>query len=286
MEKMPASKATTTLTTIVGMTLTLVFIGILSIIAMLGSRWEKQLRQEVRIQVYFQRDLDPTVLKSARTTVDTDEAVEEARYLDPKTEAENLEETLGEDFIDFLGYVPLPPAMDVKVKSNYGTSEMLHLLAKRLDDVAGVSEVVWQNNLLSKIENTIRKLFYPLLALSAICFFIALALINNTVRLTVFGRRFLIRNMQLVGAKPRFIRRPFIKQGLLLGISSGFLAHAIIMGGLALLKSYSPEASISLTLEFIALMGAGLTIIGGLLGVVSTALAVNRYLKLDLSRLH
>lgn len=286
MEKMPASQATTTLTTIVGMTLTLVLIGILSVFAMLGSRWEKQLRQEVRIQVYFQRDLDPTVLKSALTAVETDDAVEEARYLDPKTEAEKLEETLGEDFIDFLGYVPLPPAMDVKVRSNYGTSEMLPLLSKRLDDVAGVSEVVWQNNLLSKIENTIRRLFYPLLALSAICFFIALALMNNTVRLTVFARRFLIRNMQLVGAEPSFIRRPFIKQGLLLGISSGFLSLAIIMGGLTLLKSYSPEASISLTLEFIALMGAGLTTIGGLLGVVSTTLAVNRYLRLDLSRLH
>lgn len=286
MEKMPASQATTTLTTIVGMTLTLVLIGLLSVVAMLGSRWEKQLRQEVRIQVYFQRDLDPTVLKSALTAVETDEAVEDARYLDPQTEAEKLEETLGEDFIDFLGYVPLPPAMDVKVRSNYGTSEMLPLLAKRLDDVAGVSEVVWQNNLLSKIEKTIRRLFYPLLALSAICFFIALALMNNTVRLTVFARRFLIRNMQLVGAKPSFIRRPFIKQGLLLGISSGFLSLAIIMGGLTLLKSYSPEASISLTLEFIALMGAGLTTIGGLLGVISTTLAVNRYLRLDLGRLH
>ena len=286
MEKMPASQATTTLTTIVGMTLTLVLIGLLSVVAMLGSRWEKQLRQEVRIQVYFQRDLDPTVLKSALTAVETDEAVEDARYLDPQTEAEKLEETLGEDFIDFLGYIPLPPAMDVKVRSNYGTSEMLPLLAKRLDDVAGVSEVVWQNNLLSKIENTIRRLFYPMLALSAICFFIALALMNNTVRLTVFARRFLIRNMQLVGAKPSFIRRPFIKQGLLLGISSGFLSLAIIMGGLTLLKSYSPEASISLTLEFIALLGSGLTTIGGLLGVISTTLAVNRYLRLDLGRLH
>ena len=286
MEKMPTSQATTTLTTIVGMTLTLVLIGLLSVVAMLGSRWEKQLRQEVRIQVYFQRDLDPTVLKSALTAVETDEAVEDARYLDPQTEAEKLEETLGEDFIDFLGYVPLPPAMDVKVRSNYGTSEMLPLLAKRLDDVAGVSEVVWQNNLLSKIENTIRRLFYPMLALSAICFFIALALMNNTVRLTVFARRFLIRNMQLVGAKPSFIRRPFIKQGLLLGISSGFLSLAIIMGGLTLLKSYSPEASISLTLEFIALLGSGLTTIGGLLGVISTTLAVNRYLRLDLGRLH
>jgi cell division transport system permease protein len=129
MERLPASQATTTLTTIVGMTLTLVLIGLLSVVAMLGSRWEKQLRQEVRIQVYFQRDLDATLLRTALASVETDEAVEEARYLDPQSEAEKLEVTLGEDFIDFLGYVPLPPAMDVKVRENWGTSDKLPILS-------------------------------------------------------------------------------------------------------------------------------------------------------------
>ena len=286
MERMPASQATTTFTTIVGMTLTLVLVGLLAVVAMVGSRWERQLRQEVRIQVYFQRDLDEAVLRSAITAVETDEAVEEARYLDPKLEAEKLEETLGEDFIEFLGYVPLPPAMDVKVRSIWGTSEKLPQLAERLNELNGVSEVVWQNHLLGKIENTIRRLFYPLLGLSVVCFLIALALMNNTVRLTVFSRRFLIRNMQLVGAKPSFIRRPFIKQGLILGVTSGFLSLAIIMAGLTLLRSYSPGASITLTIEFISAMAGGLVLIGGLLGIISTTLAVNRYLRLDIGQLH
>ena len=286
MEKMPASQATTTLTTIIGMTLTLVLVGMLAVVAMLGSRWEKQLRQEVRIQVYFQRDLDNTILKTALASVESDVAVEEARYLDPKSEAEKLEETLGEDFIDFLGYVPLPPAMDVRVRGKWGTSDKLPAIADRINDIPGVSEVVWQNNLLAKIEKTILKLFYPLVSFAGICFLIALALMNNTVRLTVYARRFLIRNMQLVGAKPGFIRKPFIKQGVILGVTSGFLSLALIMGGLTLLKSYSPEASISLTTEFIGVMTAGLTLTGGLLGIVSTTLAVNRYLRLDLGKLH
>ena len=286
MEKMPASQATTTLTTIVGMTLTLVLMGMLAVVALLGSRWEKQLRQEVRIQVYFQRDLGNAILKTALASVESDVAVEEAKYLDPNSEAEKLEETLGEEFIDFLGYVPLPPAMDVKVRGEWGTSDKLPALADRINDIPGVSEVVWQNNLLAKIEKTILKLFYPLVSFAGICFLIALALMNNTVRLTVYARRFLIRNMQLVGAKPSFIRRPFIKQGVLLGVTSGFLSLALIMGGLTLLKSYSPEASISLTTEFIGVMTAGLTLTGGLLGIVSTTLAVNRYLRLDLGKLN
>ena len=286
MEKMPASQATTTLTTIVGMTLTLVLMGMLAVVALLGSRWEKQLRQEVRIQVYFQRDLGNAILKTALASVESDVAVEEAKYLDPNSEAEKLEETLGEEFIDFLGYVPLPPAMDVKVRGEWGTSDKLPALADRINDIPGVSEVVWQNNLLAKIEKTILKLFYPLVSFAGICFLIALALMNNTVRLTVYARRFLIRNMQLVGAKPSFIRKPFIKQGVLLGVTSGFLSLALIMGGLTLLKSYSPEASISLTTEFIGVMTAGLTLTGGLLGIVSTTLAVNRYLRLDLGKLN
>ena len=283
---MPASQATTTLTTIVGMTLTLVLMGMLAVVALLGSRWEKQLRQEVRIQVYFQRDLGNAILKTALASVESDVAVEEAKYLDPISEAEKLEETLGEEFIDFLGYVPLPPAMDVKVRGEWGTSDKLPALADRINEIPGVSEVVWQNNLLAKIEKTILKLFYPLVSFAGICFLIALALMNNTVRLTVYARRFLIRNMQLVGAKPSFIRKPFIKQGVLLGVTSGFLSLALIMGGLTLLKSYSPEASISLTTEFIGVMTAGLTLTGGLLGIVSTTLAVNRYLRLDLGKLH
>ena len=286
MEKMPASQATTTLTTIVGMTLTLVLVGMLAVIAMLGSRWEKQLRQEVRIQVYFQRDLDNAILKTALASVESDVAVEDAKYLDPKSEAEKLEKNLGEDFIDFLGYVPLPPAMDVKVRGDWGTSDKLPALADRINDIHGVSQVVWQNNLLAKIEKSILKLFYPIVSFAGICFLIALALMNNTVRLTVYARRFLIRNMQLVGAKPSFIRKPFIKQGVILGVTSGFLSLALIMCGLTLLKSYSPEASISLTPEFVGILTASLTLIGGLMGIVSTTLAVNRYLRLDLGKLH
>lgn len=268
------------------MTLTLVLIGLLSVVALLGARWEKQLRQEVRIQVYFQRDIDESLLKSAILSVTTDKAVEAGEYLDPKSEAENLEQELGEDFIDFLGYVPLPPAMNVKVKPEFGRSEELELLEARLNEVPGVSDVVWQSGLLGKIEATIDRLMLPLAGLVIVCLFIALALMNNTVRLTVFSRRFLIRNMQLVGAKPSFIRKPFINQGLILGITSGLLAFALLMGGLAGLKAYAFESAILLSGEIVVIIAAVLIALGGLLGIISTTLAVNRYLHLDIGRLH
>lgn len=284
--RLPASQATTTFTTVVGMTLTLVLIGMISVISFLGARWEKQLRQEVRMQVYFIRDLDIETLNKALAIVETDEAVAEAIYIDPKVAAEKLEQDLGESFVEFLGYIPLPPAMDVRLKSKFGNSGMLVEIANRLENVDGVAEVIWQDELLVKIEKTINKLMLPLLALAGICLFIALALMNNTVRLTVFARRFLIRNMQLVGARPGFIRRPFLHQGLVLGISSGLLSFAIIVLALSFFKG--PLGSTAFLLEpiYLIYIAAGLTFIGGGLGVLSTALAVNRYLRLDVGQLH
>lgn len=284
--RLPASQATTTFTTVVGMTLTLVLIGMISVISFLGARWEKQLRQEVRMQVYFMRDLDIETLNKALAIVETDKAVAEAIYIDPKVAAEKLEQDLGESFVEFLGYIPLPPAMDVRLKSKFGNSGKLVEIATRLENVDGVAEVIWQDELLAKIEKTINKLMLPLFALAGVCLFIALALMNNTVRLTVFARRFLIRNMQLVGAKPRFIRRPFLNQGLVLGISSGLLSFALIVLALSFLKG--PLGSTAFLLEplYLIYIAAGLTFLGGFLGVLSTALAVNRYLRLDVGQLH
>ncbi len=284
--RLPASQATTTFTTVVGMTLTLVLIGLISVISLLGARWEKQLRQEVRMQVYFMSDLDNETLNKALAIVETDQAVAEAIYIEPQAAAEKLEQDLGESFVEFLGYIPLPPAMDVRLKSEFGNSDKLMEIADRLENVLGVAEVVWQDKLLAKIEKTINKLMLPLVAMAGLCLFIALALMNNTVRLTVFARRFLIRNMQLVGAKPGFIRKPFVSQGFALGVSSGLLSFALITVVLSLLKG--PLGSTAFLLEPLSLMyiAFGLTFIGGVLGVLSTAFAVNRYLRLDVGQLH
>ena len=284
--RLPASQATTTFTTVVGMTLTLVLIGLISVVSFLGSRWEKQLRQEVRIQVYFLRDLDTETLHTALALVETDEAVAEANYIDPEEAAKKLEIDLGESFIEFLGYVPLPPAMDVRIRPMYGNSEKLSEAVVRMEDIVGVADVVWQDQLLAKIEKTLDRLMIPLISLAGICLLIALALMNNTVRLTVFAKRFLIRNMQLVGARSRFIRRPFLKQGFLLGVTSGLLAFAFVVTALALLKGPLGTSAILLEYKTLSILAGGLIFLGGGLGVISTALAVNRYLRLDVSKLH
>ena len=280
------AQITTAITTTVGMSLTLLLIGLLIAIGWIGYHWEQELRQEARVQVYFQRDIESSVLETAHEMLRTDPGVESISYIDAATASRDLEIKLGESFIDFLGYVPLTDVMDVRMRPEASTVEALAVAVERMESIAGVSEVVWQSELLGQIEAAVDRLIWSLAGLAGLFLLVAIALMNNTIRLTVFARRFLIKTMQLVGAHPQAIRAPFLRQGLLFGIISGALAFVVINGILSLvhlqnasvLEPFGPSALGGLLLI--------LVLLGAFLGVGSTAFAVNRFLKKRLDTLH
>jgi len=276
------AQLTTQFTTIVGMSLTLFLMALIGLGWLFGHHATVQLRQQVHVQVYLQRDLDAGAVETARLAVASDLAVAAASYLDPEEAAAELEEELGESFVAFLGYVPLPPVIDVRILPAQAHAEALAEAATRFDALPGVADVVWQGDLLSNIEATINRLTPPLLVVAFVCLMVAMALLNNTIRLTIFARRFLIRSMQLIGARPRLVRRPFLIQGLMLGLASGVFSFAGIVGLLAMLK---PHVG-ALDPTFLAVAGGSLVGAGALLGTVFSGVAVNRYLRADLSQLH
>ena len=276
------AQLTTQFTTIVGMSLTLFLMALIGLGWLFGHHATVQLRQQVHVQVYLQRDLDASAVETARLAVASDPAVAAASYLDPEEAAAELEEELGESFVAFLGYVPLPPVIDVRILPAQAHAEALAEAATRFDALPGVADVVWQGDLLSNIEATINRLTPPLLVVAFVCLMVAMALLNNTIRLTIFARRFLIRSMQLIGARPRLVRRPFLIQGLMLGLASGVFSFAGVVGLLAMLK---PHVG-ALDPTFLAVAGGSLVGAGALLGTVFSGVAVNRYLRSDLSQLH
>jgi cell division transport system permease protein len=281
-----ASQITTAVTTTVGMTLTLLMMGLLIVMAYLGSQWEKQLRQEARVQVFFQRELDATLLESARETLRTDPSVERVSYLDAATASRELELELGESFVDFLGYIPLADVMDIQMKGAWSTTEELTLAVERMEQIPGVEEVVWQKALLQQIESTLDRLFWPLLGLALVFLLAAIALINNTIRLTVYARRFIIKTMQLVGAHPQSIRNPFIRQGLLYGVLSASLAFASINGLLFAVQWHNTSLAAFFSPLTLLILWGILLVLGATLGGISTAVAVNRFLRKRLDSLH
>ena len=276
------AQLTTQFTTIVGMSLTLFLMALIGLGWLFGHHATVQLRQQVHVQVYLQRDLGANAVETARLAVASDPAVAAASYLDPEEAAAELEEELGESFVAFLGYVPLPPVIDVRILPAQAHAEALAEAATRFDALPGVADVVWQGDLLSNIEATINRLTPPLIVVAFVCLMVAMALLNNTIRLTIFARRFLIRSMQLIGARPRLVRRPFLIQGLMLGLASGVFSFAGVVGLLAMLKPHIG----ALDPTFLAIAGGSLVGAGALLGTVFSGVAVNRYLRADLSQLH
>ena len=283
---LPGSRLTTAITTTVGMTLTLVMVGTIAVLALLGRTWERQLRQEARVQVYFEVEGDTAALAWAQEALRTDPAITDARFLDPETASRELEKDLGESFVDFLGYVPLPPVYDLTVHHDHASTDSMAVLVKRLQGIPGVADVVWQEELLGSIEATLRRLYVPLGAVALLFLLVAVALINNTIRMTVFARRFTIKTMQLVGAHPRTIRAPFLQQGAGYGAISGLLAFAVVMGLLAVFRAQAGNLGTTLVPQSVALLAGLLVVTGVGIGLISTTVAVNRYLRKRAEDLH
>ena len=276
------AQLTTQLTTVVGMSLTLFLLGMLGLAGLLGRWATVQLRQQVHVQVYLQRELTPGQIDAARLSIAADPSVAQANYLDPDHAAAELESELGESFVSFLGYVPLPPVVDVMVRPESAHPDSLQRAVDRFESVSGVADVAWHQDLLEDIYRTLNAWMPFMWGGAVLGLLVALALLNNTIRLTVFARRFLIRNMQLVGAKPSMVRRPFLMQGMLLGSTSGLLAFS---GTLGLLTWFQGQLGI-LSYAWIGAMAGMFVFAGGLLGAGFSSVAVNRYLRADLSQLH
>ena len=280
------AQITTAVTTTVGMSLTLLLIGLLIVIGFLGVHWEQQLRQEARVQVFFQREVDANVLLESKELLRTDPAVESVTFIEAEAASADLEAQLGESFVDFLGYVPLSDVMDLRMKPDWSTTTELKAAVSRMEQIPGISEVVWQSELLEQIEQTIERLVVPLAGLALLFMFAAFALMNNTIRLTIFARRFVIKTMQLVGAHPRAIRSPFIQQGVFYGLISGGIAFCAVNGILSLVTFQNTALLEPFSLIYLVILFVILTFIGGVFGGVSTAIAVNRFLRSRLDRLH
>ena len=197
-----------------------------------------------------------------------------------------MKEELGEDFINFLGDNPLPPSIDVYLYAGFTSPDSVAKIEKYVLEYPFVKEVYYQESLLFLINENVKKISLFLLVISSFLFLIALTIINNTIRLSIYSRRFIIRTMQLVGATRGFIRRPFILQSAFHGLLAALLAMSLLMGLLYLIeKEFFMMFSFEST-NLLILLGASLIILGVLINIISTYFSVNRYLSISEDKLY
>jgi cell division transport system permease protein len=187
---------------------------------------------------------------------------------------------LGEDFVTFLGHNPLTPSIDLYLKAEYANTDSIRLFIQKITAEKAVQEVVYQESLIDMINKNIRIIGLVILGITALLLIIAVALINNTIRLAIYSQRFLIKSMQMVGATRSFIRKPFIGYGILHGLVGAIIAVLLLIGTIFLAQREIPELEMLKDWFEFSIIFVIILVLGILIAGISTYFAVTKYLRL------
>jgi cell division transport system permease protein len=274
------------ITSIISITLVLYMLGLLGLIILHGSKLSDWVRENISVTVLLKDDVSDEMVLNFRQRLEQTGYVRASRYITREEAATELTNDLGEDFIQFLGYNPLPPTIDLQLKSDYANTDSIAKIERRLIANRIVKEVVYQKSMINEVNDNIRKVTIVILGFSLILLLIAIILINNTIRLSVYARRFIIRSMQLVGATESFIRRPFILRSMLHGTYAGLLSIALLVGTLWIAQQKIPELQqLQDVKQFGSFFGL-ILLLGVLLSAASTFFAVRRFLRMKSDSLY
>jgi cell division transport system permease protein len=273
-------------TLVMSVSLVLFLLGVLGLILINAKELSDYFRESLSFSVMLDDEAKEADIRMLQKDLDAKKYVKSTEYISKDAAAAKMKEDLGEDFINFLGDNPLPPSIDVYLYAGYTSPDSVAKIEKYVLEYPFVKEVYYQESLLFLINENVKQISLFLLIISSFLLLIALTIINNTIRLSVYSRRFLIRTMQLVGATRAFIRRPFLVQSALHGLLAALIAMSLLMGLLYLIEK---EFFLMFTFEstnLLILLGVSIIILGVFINIISTFFSVNKYLSISEDKLY
>ncbi len=274
------------ISTVVSITLVLFVLGLLGLIILYAQKLSEHVRESISVSVFLTQEASENAIGQLQSTIQAMPGVNESRYISREEAAQDLMAELGEDFIEFLGYNPLTASISISLRASYANPDSLMAFEEEVIRHPIVTEVDYQKSLVHLVNENIRRIGIGLTGFSVLLMMIAFALINNTIRLSVFSRRFLIKSMQLVGATQAFIRRPFIIKGMIQGLIGAGLAIALLIATLVAGRQQIPELLIFQDNRMLLTLFAAVLLLGLLISWVSTYFAVRKYLKVKTDHLY
>lgn len=268
-------------TSVVSISLVLLLLGIVGLLMLSAKQMSDYVKENLCFSLIINNEASEPDIKQFQKSLDTHEFIKSTEYITKEEAAELLQDELGEDFMETLGYNPLSPTINVYLNSDYASPDSVAKLEAFFKSKSEmVDEVSYQQNLVNLVNDNINKVSIILLALSALFFLISFALLNNTIRLQIYSKRFVINTMKLVGAKRNFIRRPFLASGALQGLVSSFIAIALLCGIIYFTNNQLGGFIGELNFMIIGLLFLSIAVVGVLLCVFATLLSINKYLRL------
>jgi len=278
----------TSLITIVSISLVLFILGLVALLIIDAQKITRDVKENADVEAFLYSGSKDADVAKLQKMLDASDFVKSTAYISKDSAAKQLESVDKEDFIGLLGYNPLPASINIHVKAEYANADSLAVIEKKLSHFPQVKEVVYQKSLIKLMNENLKKITFIMLGFSTLLLLVSLTLINNTIRLTVYSKRFVIKTMQLVGATESFIRRPFIWKGVRNGLMASIIALLMIFGviHLATQSQFLPDLSEMNDVNSYFMLAGTVIVLGVVISWLSTYFAMHRYLRLRADDLH
>lgn len=271
---------------VLSIALVLFLLGLLGLLVLNAKKVSDHFKEQVVLTIYLKDSAKDVEVKQMEKSLALAEYVKSTEYVTKEEAAESMKAENGEDFMEFLGFNPLLNSIDVHIKADYVTEEQLKQIADETTSKSFVDEVRYDNDLVNLMNNNVKKISFWILVISGLFTIIAVLLINSSIRLSVYSKRFTIKTMQMVGATKQFIRRPFVWKSVRLGIIGAIVALIGMAVVLYYIDKTFPELEFLSNQVLIASLFVGVFVLGIVITWISTFIATQRFLNLRTDQLY
>lgn len=273
-------------TSCISTTLVLLLLGLVVFFVLAARNLSVYVKENINFSIVISDDMKERDILRLQKSLNNEPFVKSTEYISKKQALEEQTEAMGTDPQEFLGYNPFSASIEVKLKSDYANADSIAKIEKQIRRNTDIQDVLYQKDLVDAVNDNIRKISLLLLGLAVILALISFALINNTIRLAVYSKRFLIHTMKLVGASWGFIRRPFLRRNFWIGVLSAALADGLLWATATWLVEQEPELIKVITPEVMLLVSVAVLAFGVLITWLCALLSVNKYLRMKAGALY
>lgn len=274
------------LTSCISMMLVLVLLGAVVFFVLSAHNLSNQVKENINITLLLRDDTKASDVISMQKVLKQKRYIKSISYNSKEEALKELTEDMGADPSDFLGTNPLTASLEIGLKADYANKDSISWIAPELKQATQAIDLIYQKEWVETINEWIAKISLVLLVLAGLLTFVSFALINNTLRLSIYSKRFLINTMKLVGAKWSFIRRPFLLRGMALGLVAAVVADGLLYAGYTGLLQVEPALTEIVNLETQLIVGGSVLLFGVLITLICAYFSVNKFLHMKSSALH
>jgi len=274
------------ITSSISTTLVLLLLGMVVFFVLSANNLSTYVRENIGFTILVSDDMKKVEALKFQKTLNEKAYVKESTYISKEQALKEQTEAMGTDPAEFLGYNPFTASIEIKLNAAYANSDSIAWIEKEILANKKVMEVNYPQDLLDSVNRNIQRISLFLLGLAGLLTLISFALINNTIRLAIYSKRFLIHTMKLVGASWGFIRRPFLLRNMWIGILAGLLADAILIGLASMLVKYEPQLIDIITPTTLLIVLALVFVFGLAITSMCAYISINKYLRMKAGALY